>query len=114
MKTSIYVWEPDKPHKLQEGTPMTKLVEQDNCCEVTGLGIEIEGVIVHSDNIWVYLNNYPERIDYDPRFHNLYLLDKQHTEINPEPYSRLASSTSYTIWAIQRNGNNEISEAIPV
>jgi hypothetical protein len=95
VKVIINVWLPDKPHDPLDGMPKDTILEYDGFKypEVEAHGVKIERC--HLDNLpcdclKVFLDEYPARIDADPTFQTIHLLDKSGAEYYSEAYTILS------------------------
>ena len=95
MKVIIRVWEPDKPHEPLDGMPMTTILEYDGFKypEVVGHNVPIERCRFddYPDTLIVYLDEFPARIDADPRYEIIHLIHKDRVQFHPDAYTTLDS-----------------------
>ena len=93
MKVTIKVWDRYKPHGTLDGMPCTTILEYDkfNKPEVVGHGVPIERCVYNKifDCLEVSLDEYPARIDADPRFESIDLLSKDRAVHFPDGYTTL-------------------------
>jgi len=113
MKVIIRVWEADKPHEPLDGMPITTILEYDKFDEpeVIGLGIPIERCqydTLHK-NLIVYLDEFPARVDADPRFKAIRLMHKDRVHFNPDAYTILDADKGKGI-ILWTNPNKVITE----
>ena len=73
------------------------IYEREDCTTVHGVA---GAVYICGDSLIVSLSNIPERIDYDPNFNSLFILDDKRVSWYPEPRKVLEDSTlpSETVW----------------
>ncbi len=95
MKVIIRVWELDKPHEPLDGMPMTTILEYDGFDEpeVVGHDILIERCKYDMlpKRLIIYLDEYPARIDADPRCKTLHLMHANRVRFYPEAHTTLDS-----------------------
>lgn len=93
MKVIIRVWRDDLPHEPLDGMPLETILEYDgfNEPEVQGHDIPIERCKYDTfhKQLEVYLDKMPARIDADPRWQTLHLLQAERLEFNPVAHTLL-------------------------
>lgn len=93
MKVIIRVWEADKPHESLDGMPMTTILEYDGFDEpkVIGNGTLIERCTYDTFHkaLIIYLDEFPARVDADPRFKTIHLMHKDRVRFNPDAFTTL-------------------------
>ncbi len=93
MKVIIRVWEADKPHEATQGMPMTTILEYDQFDEpeVVGYDILIERCKydTYRKELIVYLDEFPARVDADPRMEKLRLLNTKSASWYKDAYTTL-------------------------
>lgn len=109
MKVIINVWNLDKPHELLSGMPMTTILEYDEFDEpeVVGHDILIERCkydTLHKELV-IHLDEFPARIDADPRFKVIHLMHKDRIHFRPNAYTLLDNGKGIILWT---NPNIEV------
>jgi len=91
MKVIIKVWEPDKPHELHGGMPSLIILEYDKfgSPEVIGHDVPIERCIYSNGYLKVCLDKSPTRIDADPTFEAIHLLNEDMAQYYSHAYTIL-------------------------
>ncbi len=88
MKVIIRVWLPDKPHELTDGMPTDTILEYDEFDEPEVIGHDILIERCRYDTLFkclrIYLDEYPARIDADPRYKTLHILHADRASYHPD------------------------------